>query len=128
MNPDDKKNKLKNLSDEAIYITQHCGTEAPFSGKYNSFYEEGMYLCAVCENLLFNSDAKYDSGSGWPSFFDQAIELKKIKDTSHGMVRVELRCPHCDSHLGHVFTDGPAPTGLRYCINSLSLLFRKVHS
>lgn len=118
------KKNLSNLSKEAIYVTQQCGTEPPFSGKYNSFYEDGTYHCAVCEELLFDSATKYDSGSGWPSFFNEAIQIKKIVDRSHGMERVEVRCPNCDAHLGHVFPDGPKPTGLRFCINSLSLLFK----
>ncbi|MCK6596245.1 MAG: peptide-methionine (R)-S-oxide reductase MsrB [Bacteriovoracaceae bacterium] len=124
MDQSKKKKNLEQLSPEAIYVTQHCGTEPPFSGKYNSFYEDGLYLCAVCDHLLFDSKDKFDSGSGWPSFFDEAVELEKISDSSHGMQRIELRCPVCHAHLGHVFTDGPKPTGLRYCINSLSLKFQ----
>lgn len=121
----DKKKNLLNLSAEALYVTQQCGTEPPFSGRYNSFYEDGTYHCAVCETILFDSKEKYDSGSGWPSFFDEAAKIKKITDQSHGMERIEVRCPSCDAHLGHVFTDGPKPTGLRFCINSLALLFQK---
>ena len=119
------KKDLSHLSEEAIYVTQQCGTEPPFSGKYNSFYEDGTYHCVVCDSTLFDSKTKYDSGSGWPSFFDEAIRIKKITDRSHGMERIEVRCPNCDAHLGHVFPDGPKPTGLRFCINSLSLIFKK---
>jgi peptide-methionine (R)-S-oxide reductase len=114
------------LSAEAFYVCRQHGTEAPFSGKYYNHKEDGIYKCVCCETPLFKSSTKFDSGTGWPSYYE-AIEdaVTEVKDTSHGMVRIEVRCATCDAHLGHVFSDGPQPTGLRYCINSVCLDFNK---
>lgn len=112
------------LTPEAFYVCRQHGTEAPFSGKYSDNKADGIYRCICCETPLFTSDTKFDSGSGWPSYFD-ALEgaIREIRDTSHGMIRTEVRCSNCDAHLGHLFADGPEPTGMRYCINSVSLDF-----
>ena len=112
------------LTDEQIQVTQFCGTEPPFSGKLLNEKRNGYYKCAVCSEILFDSSTKYDSRSGWPSFFDAIEEKIETKiDSSLGMVRTEILCKICSSHLGHVFPDGPKPTGNRYCVNSLSLEF-----
>ena len=118
------KNKL---SSEQFYITRKGGTERPFSGKYLDNKENGIYVCVCCETELFDSDKKYNSNSGWPSFTEPLSDhiLKSLEDRSHFMVRTEVRCNNCDAHLGHVFPDGPGQNGLRYCINSLSLDFTK---
>lgn len=121
------KTKLKEkLSDEEYFVTQNKGTEAPFSGKYLDNKQNGTYKCICCNNDLFSSKHKYDSKSGWPSFFDVISQdnISLFEDSSHSMNRIEVTCRKCGSHLGHVFNDGPKPTNLRYCINSLSLKFK----
>ncbi|MDW8208640.1 MAG: peptide-methionine (R)-S-oxide reductase MsrB [Chloroherpetonaceae bacterium] len=115
------------LTPEQYHILRERGTERAFTGKYWNHKEDGTYTCAGCDQVLFTSDTKFDSGCGWPSFWD-AIDPEKIikrDDFSHGMHRIEVLCSRCGGHLGHVFNDGPQPTGLRYCINSASLNFKK---
>ena len=110
----------------AFQVTRHAATEQPFSGKYERVWDDGSYHCICCGNKLFDSTAKFDAGCGWPSF-DQALPgaITEIRDSSHGMVRVETVCAGCGAHLGHVFNDGPSDSGLRYCMNSASLDFQK---
>ena len=115
------------LDPEAFRILRKAGTERPFTGEYNLHFEDGVYKCKGCDEPLFNSDSKFDHGCGWPSF-SEPIERDKIEyklDKSHGMTRVEILCKACGGHLGHVFNDGPAPKGERYCVNSASLEFKK---
>lgn len=113
----------RELSSEEYAVTRGCGTERPFSHPYNFEKREGVYRCVCCGEPLFKSETKYESGSGWPSFFEPVAEtaVEEISDASHGMVRTEVTCASCGAHLGHVFPDGPQPTGLRYCMNGTAL-------
>ena len=115
------------LSDMQYKVCRQKGTEQAFTGEYWDCKEDGLYTCACCGNTLFDSNTKYDSGSGWPSFWE-AVDRNQVKterDATHGMERTEVLCRKCDAHLGHVFPDGPQPSGLRYCINSISLQLKK---
>lgn len=117
----------RELSDEEYHILREKGTERPFTGKYNLHFEDGIYKCKACGNPLFTADQKFESSCGWPSFDNQIAKDSIVthRDTSHGMIRTEVLCGNCGSHLGHVFDDGPTESGLRYCVNSASLDFEE---
>ena len=129
-NPNDKIIKTdaewqKQLTPEQFRITRKKGTERAFTGEYWNNHEPGVYQCVCCGMPLFNSETKFESGTGWPSFFEpfDPDHIREIQDVSYGMVRIEIRCRRCDGHLGHVFPDGPPPSGQRYCLNSASMEF-----
>ena len=122
----DDENWREKLTKAQYRVLREKGTEPPFTGKYWNNHEKGIYKCAACGEPLFGSETKFESGSGWPSFYApvDGEKVEKKRDLSHGMIRTEVLCKNCKSHLGHVFKDGPKPTGLRYCINSISLDFK----
>lgn len=120
----------KKLSPEEYHVLREKGTERPYSGEYETHWESGIYVCKACGAELFSSSTKFDAGCGWPSFYKTLNKtgIREVPDFSHGMERIEVQCAHCGGHLGHVFPDGPEPSGLRYCINSVSLGFVKKDS
>ena len=121
------KDWKKELTDDEYRVMREKGTEAPFSGQFNAHFKSGIFSCKGCGESLFDAESKFDTGCGWPSF-DKGIETGKVKeivDKSHGMIRTEIMCANCESHLGHVFNDGPTATKLRYCVNSISLEFKR---
>jgi len=115
------------LTPEQFRVTRESGTEAPFSGEYDQHWDQGQYHCVCCGHPLFGSESKFNAGCGWPSFHSEleAAGIVQRPDYSHGMSRIDLRCSQCDAHLGHIFPDGPPPTGMRYCINAASLEFQE---
>jgi peptide-methionine (R)-S-oxide reductase len=125
LRPDRIQALAAGLTPEEKVVILHQGTERPFCGLFLDNKKKGVYSCRLCGLPLFKSDAKFESGTGWPSFFQPFHDshIREIRDVSHGMIRVEIRCARCDAHLGHVFDDGPPPTGQRYCLNSVSMEF-----
>jgi peptide-methionine (R)-S-oxide reductase len=125
LNASEREDYASTLTVEERHVILHQGTERPFCGSLLNNKASGIYACRLCGLPLFKANAKFDSGSGWPSFYQpfDDLHIRELRDTSHGMIRVEIRCRRCDGHLGHVFDDGPAPTYKRYCLNSVSLQF-----